>query len=530
MHPYTPPMQYGFLIDHDRCIGCHACTVACKSENDVPVGDFRTWVKYTEKGSGPAIKRHFAVLRCNHCSNAPCVKICPVKALEKREDGIVDIDRDACIGCRACMQACPYDAIYLNDDSGAVEKCHFCAHRVENNLEPACAVVCPENAIIAGDLHDETSTISKLIAANDVLVRSPEQNTGPNVFYKGVLAEALEPGSAAKPETFIWTDQQRRKPEKWPVSLPVVDDLKTVLDTESKVEWGWPVALYLVTKGIAAGVMMLAPFLALFGVESVVGGYGLATSESLPVDHSIWFKLGSVLPEIIALLFIGITGFLLVEDLKKPLAFVRLFTRPNWDSWLVKGAWVINAFVAVVMCSLLLRLLGLHAASDVARGVAAIAALGVAGYTAFLFAQCEGRDLWQSKLLLPHLLVQAGMVGGAFYFINSPWFLWPWERFEAGHLQMASVVFGTCSIGHLLLAWEESRAEMHHTNNAKQAAAFLRELTLGSFRIFRTSQLLIGLALFTLFFLPPLTIIPTVIGLYLYEHAYVRAGQLPPLS
>ena len=88
-------MQYGFVIDHERCIGCHACTVACKAENDVPVGDFRTWVKYTEQGVFPDVKRHFSVLRCNHCSDAPCVTICPVKALEKRDDGIVDIDRDA---------------------------------------------------------------------------------------------------------------------------------------------------------------------------------------------------------------------------------------------------------------------------------------------------------------------------------------------------------------------------------------------------------------------------------------------------
>ena len=82
-------MQYGFAIDHRKCIGCHACTVACKSENDVPVGDFRTWVKYTEIGEFPSVKRHFAVLRCNHCSNAPCVTICPVNALDKRDDGIV---------------------------------------------------------------------------------------------------------------------------------------------------------------------------------------------------------------------------------------------------------------------------------------------------------------------------------------------------------------------------------------------------------------------------------------------------------
>ena len=110
-------MQLGFVIDHSRCIGCHACTVACKSENDVPLGSFRTWVKYTEQGEFPSVKRNFAVLRCNQCSDAPCKTICPTGALSKREDGIVDVDPKACIGCKSCMHACPYDALYINEDS-----------------------------------------------------------------------------------------------------------------------------------------------------------------------------------------------------------------------------------------------------------------------------------------------------------------------------------------------------------------------------------------------------------------------------
>ena len=152
--PLEPRMQYGFVIDHRKCIGCHACTVACKSENEVPVGDFRTWVKYVDKGTFPEVKRHFTVLRCNHCDAAPCVEICPTVALHKRPDAIVDLDRDRCIGCRSCMQACPYDALYLNEDTGTAEKCHYCAHRTELGLEPACVVVCPERAIVAGDVSD----------------------------------------------------------------------------------------------------------------------------------------------------------------------------------------------------------------------------------------------------------------------------------------------------------------------------------------------------------------------------------------
>src|SRR5262245_8144513 len=308
-------MKYGFLIDHDRCIGCHACTVACKAENDVPLGSFRTWVKYVEKGTFPEVKRHFAVLRCNHCTNAPCVTICPVTALDKRPDGIVDIDRDVCIGCRACMQACPYDAIYLNADRGAVEKCHYCAHRVEKGLEPACVIVCPEQAIVSGDLHDPNSRIARMAAEHPTLRRRTEQNTGPNVHYVGAEPLALDPGAIGQPPTFLWSEKPPGKREPWPATLPVVPDVRVTLDAGHKVEWGAGVAAYLLTKGIAAGAAMLAPFAALLGLTGFAERY---------------------VPEIAALLFTTITTILLVEDLKRPRLFLTLLTRPNWKSWLVK--------------------------------------------------------------------------------------------------------------------------------------------------------------------------------------------------
>ena len=130
-------MRYGFAIDHRTCIGCHACTVACKVEHDIPVGQFRTWVKYVDSGTFPENTRDFGVMRCNHCTDAPCIEICPTNALFKRDDGIVDFDSEACIGCKACMQACPYDAIYIDKDTNTAAKCNFCAHRVDNGLEPA---------------------------------------------------------------------------------------------------------------------------------------------------------------------------------------------------------------------------------------------------------------------------------------------------------------------------------------------------------------------------------------------------------
>jgi Fe-S-cluster-containing dehydrogenase component/formate-dependent nitrite reductase membrane component NrfD len=505
-------MQYGFLIDHRRCIGCHACTVACKSENDVPVGSFRTWVKYQEKGRFPAIKRHFAVLRCNHCSNAPCVTICPVNALSKRADGIVDLDRDACIGCRACMQGCPYDAIYLNEDSGAAEKCHFCAHRVEKGLEPACVVVCPENAIIAGDVHDKSSRIGKMLAEfqGETLQRRLEQKTGPNVHYLGIEPTLLQPGAAERPDTYLWSERPPHKLEEWPDELPLVPDTRTVLDAGHKVEWGWHVAAYLVTKGIAAGAALIAPFAAYLGLE------GFASD---------W------LPEVLALVFLVATTALLVHDLARPMLFFRLMTRPNTKSWLVKGGWVLTAFGASVTATIALRWFGAISAAEWLRWVDAVLGLGVAGYTAFLFRQCEGRDLWQGKLLLPHLIVQAVLCGSAA--------LLPFStdaRELALLLTAALVAHGAFMLGEARMS--------HATDNARQAAAFLPVARIGFLRRPFALANVLGVAVPTLLValssfaavtphamaLYVLASLLALVGLYLYEAVFVRAGQLPPLS
>src|SRR3989304_6254592 len=109
-------MNYGFLIDNRKCIGCHACSTACKSENEGPGGVNRTWVKYTEKGVFPDPPRYFQVTRCNPGPNPPSVHSCPTAAMFQRPDGIVEFNRDLCIGCKACIQACPYVAIYIDPD------------------------------------------------------------------------------------------------------------------------------------------------------------------------------------------------------------------------------------------------------------------------------------------------------------------------------------------------------------------------------------------------------------------------------
>ncbi|MCB9647723.1 MAG: 4Fe-4S dicluster domain-containing protein [Deltaproteobacteria bacterium] len=187
-------MRLGFLVDLDLCMGCKACEVACKAENNVPVGAWRLRVKYVDTGTYPDAKRAFTPMRCNQCDNAPCERACPVGALHYLDNGIVDVDKDRCIGCAACMMACPYGALYMDPETNTADKCTFCAHRVEGGLEPACVVACPVEANIFGDLDDPRSRISQYIMAhNDSRVRKPEKGTVPKHYYTGGGAVHLDP-------------------------------------------------------------------------------------------------------------------------------------------------------------------------------------------------------------------------------------------------------------------------------------------------------------------------------------------------
>jgi len=182
------------VIDQTRCIGCHACTTACKSENQVPLSVTRTYVKYVDIGVFPQTRRVYQVTRCNQCDSAPCVAACPTAAIFKRPDGIVDFDKSVCIGCKACIAACPYDAIFINPEDHSAEKCNFCAHRIDLGLEPACVVVCPADALIVGDLADPQSKVARMVRGEAIDVRRPEMGTRPLVFYKGAHTATLEAG------------------------------------------------------------------------------------------------------------------------------------------------------------------------------------------------------------------------------------------------------------------------------------------------------------------------------------------------
>lgn len=190
------------VVDLRRCVGCQACTVACKFENNAPVGQFRTWVSDVEVKTYPETKRSFVPRLCNHCEHPSCLSVCPTGATFKREDGIVLVDSDKCWGCGSCVTACPYGARFINSETKIADKCTFCAHRLEEGLLPACAETCVGGARVFGDLNDPQSNVSKLIAEHDVSVLKPSAGTKPSVFYIDLTHSEIADGEVA-PNTWL---------------------------------------------------------------------------------------------------------------------------------------------------------------------------------------------------------------------------------------------------------------------------------------------------------------------------------------
>jgi Fe-S-cluster-containing dehydrogenase component/Ni/Fe-hydrogenase subunit HybB-like protein len=538
-------VQWAKVIDHTRCIGCHACTTACKSENVVPIGVTRTYVKHVDVGVFPQTRRAHQVTRCNQCAHAPCVTACPTAAMFKRADGIVDFDKSICIGCKACMAACPYDAIFINPEDHSAEKCNFCAHRIDVGLEPACVVVCPTQAILIGDMNDQTSYVAQIINREAVNVRRPEKETLPKLFYKGAHQATLDPLAARRPEAglFMWSEQ-RESPEHVVSGNPTYSNTSAAAllsyDVAHSIPWDWRVSLYTWTKGIASGVYLVAALLQFFGLISFFG--------------AVWLWVTPV----VSGAFLGLTGLLLIWDLEHPERFYMIFTKRQWKSWLVKGSFIILGYSIVLLLHFIASIIiAITSSASVnisqvtlmmssLQSVLALAGVPLATltavYTAYLFAQAKARDLWQNPLLPPHLVSQALLLGAAallplaFYFRIGD--------FISGVQPLLWTVAIT-SLIHVLMVWGEISLT-HPTSHARVA---VWEMTNGRYRTFFWSGLLLSAAggllswivLLSWFsFAEPAPQLPAILGiasvpfvlagLFLHEHAYVQAGQSVPLA
>jgi ferredoxin len=424
----------------------------------------------------------------------------------KRADGIVDFDKSICIGCKACMAACPYDAIFINPNDHSAEKCNFCAHRIDMGLEPACVVVCPTEAILVGDMHDPFSKVSRIINREPVSVRRPEKETLPKLFYKGATQATLDPLAARRPDggLFMWSEQTEGT-DMVVSGNPTFNNSSAAAllsyDVPHSIPWDWRVSLYTWTKGIATGAYLVPLFMVLFGL--------------MRADDVLWLWVAPI----VSGAFLAATGLLLIWDLEHPARFYLIFTRPQWKSWLVKGAFIIAGYSIVLAVHFVATLAG---RSDVQPWMIApglVLAVLTAIYTAYLFAQAKARDLWQNPLLPPHLFVQAMLLGAA---VLAPIAF----RISPDMLPRLLTVLGAASVLHLLMIWGELTLT-HPTAHARLA---VWEMKSGRYKAYFWASIaltLIGGA-------APWLGIPAaplaLTGVLLYEHAYVQAGQSVPLA
>jgi Fe-S-cluster-containing dehydrogenase component/formate-dependent nitrite reductase membrane component NrfD len=505
--------NFGFAIDLRKCIGCHACTIACKAEHDIPIGVNRCWVKSVEKGTFPETRRFFLPVLCNQCEHAPCVRICPTRALFRRPDRIVDLDGSACIGCRACMEACPYDQLFIDPNTHTAEKCNFCANRVENGLLPSCVIVCPTECRIFGDLDDPASPLSEIVRREPVTVRKPEKATQPKVYYIAAEAGAIQPEIAARPLSYK-EGQVMLRPLAAPAEDPAAPgDPRVDYDMPHAKPWGFDTALYLLTKSIASGALFLSAWLWWLGYRN---------------------PLTMVVGPAMAIGFIALTAVILVIDLDRPERFYYILSRPNWRSWLVWGACFLTVHGLVAGAWLLAALTDRSAVLEWLVGSALVMSVCAAGYSSFLFAQGLGRDLWQGPYSAIDLLAQAAAAGAAALLVCAV-FLGP----QAPGVARALVaVLGGALATHLLLIALENLVAPSPSRHHELAIAAIRRGTFAP--LFWAWAIVAG-------GLVPLVIVATglasaspvlavaagllaLAGTLAWEYIWVEAGQAVPIS
>lgn len=422
------------------------------------------------------------------------------------------------------MQACPYDAIYIDPYDQTAAKCNYCTHRTDVGLAPPCVTVCPTHAIICGDLQDPNSEIGRLVNRESVQVRKPEKGTQPKLFYIDGDSASLDPQATSTADTYMWSQgEASQEPKTFPWSL-LPDSQKSATEQPRQTEgwfsqlvqrvydpprervlWGWKVSAYVLTKAVAAGA---------FGIPLMLQGFGE------PATAMGW--IGAML----GLLFLFLTCVLLVKDLHRIDRFLYIFLRPQWKSWLVKGGYILLGFGLILALWLLGGLVGGSEFQKYLTWPGVILSALTAIYTAFLFAQAKGRDFWQSPLLSVHMLLHAVLAGGAVLLVFQ--LLFPDAATD--RLRMILIVSITIS----LLSLFGELYFPHTTNDAKRAA---REILRGRGALpFWLGAMLLGhvipgaLLLWWPGGLDIIVSISILCGVFTAAHLWITIPQRIPLS
>jgi hypothetical protein len=356
---------------------------------------------------------------------------------------------------------------------------------VEVGLEPPCVTVCPTQAIVAGDLEDARSRIAEINGRLPVQVRKPEKGTRPKVFYIDGDSASLVPAAAPPTSDYMWSQspQPAAFAADWGAPDAAAPRRTYGVQEWHRNSWGFRVSAYLWTKSIAAGSFLVPALLAV-------------------ADDAAPLRPGAAL---VAAGFLALTSLLLVADLRQPQRFLWTLTRPQWRSWLVRGAYLLSAYGGLLGLHVLAGLDWLALPGFVAP-VTALLAVATAVYTAFLFGQAKGRDLWQSALLGPHLVVQALTAGAALF---AP----AWLR-------------GLLPLNGLLVAAEVWGR--HPTEDARRAARLIQADPLFSTGVLAAGHVLPLSLLWGMDRPGPVPGTLALLGLLAWEHVYVQAPQRIP--
>ncbi|MEM8974816.1 MAG: 4Fe-4S dicluster domain-containing protein [Pseudomonadota bacterium] len=397
----TASKRYGMTVDVNRCVGCQTCTIACKHANDTtPDVQWRS-VLDVEQGDYPDVQRFFLVVGCQHCAEPPCVPVCPTGATAQREDGLVTMDHDLCIGCAYCAVSCPYQArTIVHEDThyfraktpqerktshperiGTVQKCTFCIDRIDEaessgqtpgvdlDFTPACAASCIAQAIQFGDFNDPDSEVSKLVASRQSFQINDFLQTDPQIKY---LYEV--PGSIPGLDQAGNESRQQDEAER-DLANPLTGPLQTFWDTRA--------AMNFIMGGIGSGLLIIT---ALAAID------GKINASNVP-----WlFAIGG------AIIAVGL--FFVFMEIGRKERFWYAILRPQ-SSWMTREVWVVAVLYPLIAANLLWSspLLWL--------------ATGVAGF-AFLFCQAQilyaakGIPAWRAPLI-PVLIIATGLTEGA---------------------------------------------------------------------------------------------------------------------